>query len=142
MGAAASHAMSLIRVFPLFVATTCVVLVCCDQKLVRADATGEPKIMDEKTAIANLKGEIETVGAWIEEKYKIFARDPEAKWAMMDEVFAKQRGIKTEGLPADFKTAWDARNAALTETGDFFKVMRAAKQENRLAQMVASGEPS
>ena len=133
-------AMKIIRAFPLAIVTACLLFAGCDNELVRADAAATGKVVDEKTAIMNLKAEIERVGTWLEEKYKTFAQNPEAKWTMMDEVFAKQKSIKTDGLPADFKAAWDARNGALTESGDFFKVMHKAKQENRLAAMSASGE--
>ena len=97
----------------------------CDKKT--ADGSignpAKPAAVDEKTAIANFKSEIESVGKWIEEKEKSAATDPAAGAAMMGEVIAKLKGIKTDGLPADLKGAWDEMGVVMTEMGDVFKSM-------------------
>lgn len=81
------------------------------------------KTIDEKTAIANFKGEIETVTKWMEEKQKSAASDPMAGIAMMGEMVTKFKGIKTEGLPADLKGAWGEMTVVFTELGDVLKGM-------------------
>jgi hypothetical protein len=79
-----------------------------------------PVVVDEKTALANFKTEIETAGTWIEEKQKSMPGDPAA---MVGEVIGKLKAVKTAGLPADLKGAWADMNAALGELGEVFKGM-------------------
>jgi len=78
---------------------------------------------DEKTAVANFKTEVETVGKWIEEKQQTAGQDPAAAATMVGEIIAKLKGIKTEGLPADLKGAWDEMGVVMTEMGELFKSM-------------------
>jgi hypothetical protein len=78
---------------------------------------------DEKTAIANFKSEVETVGKWIEEKQQTAGKDPAAAATMVGEIIAKLKGIKTEGLPVELKGAWDEMGVVMTEMGEVFKSM-------------------
>lgn len=101
----------------------------CDKKSAEAD-TGQPvnpapkpAVVDEKTALANFKTEVETVGTWIEEKQKSVGTDPAAGMAMVGEIVGKFKAVKTDGLPADLKGAWGDMNAVLGEMGDVFKSM-------------------
>jgi hypothetical protein len=80
------------------------------------------KAPDEKTAIANFKSEIESVGKWIEEK-KPAANDPASAGQTVSEIIAKLKAVKTDGLPADLKAAWAEMNTVLTEMGEVFKSM-------------------
>ncbi len=79
------------------------------------------KAPDEKTAIANFKSEIESVGKWIEEQ-KPAANDPFGAEAS-NQIIARLKAIKTDGLPEDLKSAWAEMNAVFTEMGEFFKSM-------------------
>jgi hypothetical protein len=81
------------------------------------------KPVDEKTAIANFKSEVESVSKWAEEKQKSAASDPAAGMAMMGEVVAKFKAVKTDGLPADLKGAWGEMTGIMGEMGDIFKNM-------------------
>ncbi len=76
---------------------------------------------EEKTAIAAFKTQIEEVSNWIVEKQKAVASDPSAGMAMVGEVIARLKAVKTDGLPADLKGAWTEMGAVLTEMGDIFK---------------------
>jgi hypothetical protein len=97
-----------------------------------------PADVDEKTAIANFKTEIETVGTWIEDRQKSVLGDPAAAVTMVGEVIGKLKAIKTAGLPADLKGAWGEMNAVLGEMGDVFKgvpKMDASKPEEMIKVM-------
>ena len=102
--------------------------------------SGCNKAPDEKTAIANFKTEVETVGKWIEEKQKTVATDPAAGMAMMGEMVGKFKAIKTDGLPADLKGAWGEMGGAMTELADLFKGMPTAKPDKPDEAMKAFGE--
>jgi hypothetical protein len=114
-----------IRITALLVAAISFAFTACDKK--SADTGGgnsaKPAVVDEKTAIANFKTEVETVGKWIEEKQKTAGADPAAGATMVGEIIAKLKGIKTDGLPADLKGAWGEMGTVMTEMGDIFKNM-------------------
>jgi hypothetical protein len=96
--------------------------------------------VDEKTALANFKTEVENVGKWIEEKQKTAPADPAAGMAMMGEMVAKFKSIKTDGLPADLKGTWGEMSGALTEMSDLFKGMPTSKPDKPEDAMKALGE--
>ena len=79
--------------------------------------------MDEKTALANFKTGVETIGTWIEEKQKAAGSDPSAKRAIVGEIVGKLQAVKTDGLPAELKGAWDEMNVVLAELGEVCKTM-------------------
>ncbi len=113
----------------LLVAAISFAFTACDKKSPDGDgvkpAIPAPKavVVDEKTAIANFKTEVETVGAWIDEKQKSVGADPAAGMAMVSEIVNKLQGIQTDGLPADLKAAWHDMNVVLGEMGGVFKAM-------------------
>jgi hypothetical protein len=121
--------MKLIHSIPLALATVCLAFTGCDKKTAdtgagsAANPAPKPAAVDEKTAIASFKTEVETVGKWIEEKQKTAGADPAAGAAMVGEIVAKLKAVKTDGLPADLKAAWGDMNGALGEMGDVFKSM-------------------
>ena len=78
---------------------------------------------NEKAALANFKTEVEGVTKWAEEKTKAASTDPTASMAVVPEIVAKFKAIKTDGLPADLKTAWADMNVVLGEMADLFKGM-------------------
>jgi hypothetical protein len=98
------------------------------------------KAPDEKTAIANFKADIETVGKWMDEKQKSKPADPLAAMGLMNEMVGKVRGIRTEGLPADLKTAWDETSVLFGEMAEIFKGMPTAESKNPADAMKALGE--
>lgn len=102
--------------------------------------SGCNKAPDEKTAIANFKTEVETVGKWVEEKQKTVATDPAAGMAMMGEMVGKMKAIKTDGLPADLKGAWGEMGGVMTELADLFKGMPTTKSDKPDEAMKAFGE--
>ena len=132
--------MKLIHSLPLVIATACLTLSGCDKKPGTADSGSAPKVVDEKTAIANFKTEVEGVTKWIEEKQKATATDPAAGMAMVGEIVSKFKGIKTDGLPSDLKGAWGEMTAVMTEMGDIFKGMPTAKPDKPEDAMKAMGE--
>ena len=81
----------------------------------------KPPVMDEKTALANFKTEIESTAKWIEEKQKTAGADPAAGIAMVGEIVSKFKSIKTDGLPADLKATWGEMTGVMAEFGDIFK---------------------
>ncbi|MEI7821206.1 MAG: hypothetical protein WCK55_09840 [Verrucomicrobiota bacterium] len=81
------------------------------------------KKVDEKTAIANFKTEVESVTKWADEKSKAASKDPMAGMTMVGEIVGKFKAIKTDGLPADLKSAWGEMTSVLGEMGDIFKNM-------------------
>jgi hypothetical protein len=125
----------------LLAATIAFAFAACDKKSANAPAGDtKPAVVDEKTAIANFKSEVETVGAWIEEKQKTAPTDPAAGIVMMNEIIAKLKGVKTDGLPADLKGAWDEMGGVMTEMGEIFKGMPTTKPEKPEDAMKAMGE--
>ncbi len=131
--------MKLLRTIALISATACIVLTGCEKKPSTVESSNPPpppKVVDEKTALANFKTEVETVGKWIEEKQKT-ASDPASGMAVMGEVIAKLKAIKTDGLPADLKGAWNEMASVLSEMGEIFKAFPAkgAKPEDAMKAM-------
>ncbi|MEQ1854167.1 MAG: hypothetical protein ABMA01_21560, partial [Chthoniobacteraceae bacterium] len=126
----------------LAAAATFLTLTGCDKKPAggAADPQAAPAVIDEKTAIANFKTEVEAVGKWIDEKQKTAPTDPVAGMAMMGEVIGKIKAVKTDGLPADLKGAWGEMGGVLTEMGDIFKNMPPKTPEKPEDAMKAMGE--
>ena len=102
--------------------------------------SGCNKAPSEKEAIANFKAEVEGVTKWIEEKQKTVATDPVAGMSLMGEMVGKFKAIKTDGLPADLKGAWNEMTAVLAEMGDIFKGMPTAKSDKPEDAAKAMGE--
>lgn len=95
----------------------------------------------EETTIANFKTEVEDVTKWIEEKQKTVATtDPAAGIAMVGEIVTKFQAIKTDGLPADLKSAWGEMTGVIGEMGDIFKGMPTANPDKPEDAMKAFGE--
>ena len=87
------------------------------------------KKVDEKAALANFKSEAEAFGKWAEEKGKAASTDPMAGIAMMGELPGKFKAIKTDGLPADLKSAWADMGGILGEMTELFKDVKIPKIE-------------
>ena len=132
--------MKLLHTLPLILATACLTFSGCDKKPGAADSGAAPKVVDEKTAIANFKTDVEGVTKWIEEKQKTPPADPAAGMAMAGEVISKFKAIKTDGLPADLKTAWGDMGGLMSEMGDIFKGMPTTKPDKPEDAMKAMGE--
>jgi hypothetical protein len=81
---------------------------------------------DEQAAVQNFKKEAESLDGWMKEKQKESGRNPMAGLAMMKELVAKLKAMKSDDLPADLKDAW----------GDF--VAKIGKMESLLAEMGAN----
>ena len=114
--------MKLTSFIPLIIATACFAGADTDKKPDGAGSTtAVPASADEKTAIANFKGEVESTAKWIEEKQKTAGGDPAAGIAMIGEIVAKFKGIKTDGLPEDLKAAWADMTGLMTDFGVIFK---------------------
>ena len=77
----------------------------------------------EQAAVENFKKEAEGIDAWMKEKQKSMAGNPMAGIAVMKELVAKMRAMKSDDLPADLKDAW----------GDF--VAKISKMEGLLSEM-------
>src|SRR5215207_4127769 len=60
----------------------------------------------EQAAVETFKKEAEGLDAWMKEKQKTAGGNPMAGVAMMRELVAKMRSIKSDDLPADLKDAW------------------------------------
>ncbi len=103
-------------------------------------APAAPTTTEEKTALANFKTQIEEAGKWIEEKQKTAAADPTAGIAMVSEIIARLKAIKTDGLPADLKAAWGEMGGVLTEMGEVFKGFQVPKTDKPEDAMKALGE--
>ena len=118
----------------------------CDKKTAAGDAgkpaspAPKPAVVDEKTALATFKADVESVGKWIEEKQKSAPPDPAAGMAMMGEIVLKVKSIRTDGLPSDLKGAWGEMNGALDEMGTIFKGLPTAKPDKPEDAMKAFGE--
>lgn len=113
----------------LAAAATFLTLTGCDKKPAGGAA---PAVVDEKTAIANFKAEVEGFSKWAEAQ-KPATNDPSSMVTAIGEVITKFKGIRTDGLPADLKGAWGEMGGVLTEMGDIFKgmpKMDAAKPED------------
>lgn len=141
--------MKFTHTLPVTIATACLAFAGCDKKPdagapgsadSAAKPAAKPAVVDEKTAIANFKTEVEGATKWIEEKQKATAADPAAGMAMVGEIVAKFKGIKTDGLPADLKGAWGEMTVVMTEMGDIFKGMPTAKPDKPEEGMKAMGE--
>ncbi len=109
--------MKLIHSIPLIIATACLAITGCDKKI------------DEKTAIANFKTDVENFSKWAKEKSAAAKTDPVAGIAMMGELSSKFKSIKTDGLPTDLKSAWTEMGGVLGEMADLFKDLKIPKAE-------------
>jgi hypothetical protein len=78
---------------------------------------------DEQAAVENFKKEAEGLDGWMKEKQKAMGGNPMAGIAVMRELVAKLKSMKSEDLPADLKEAWT----------DF--VNKISKMEALLAEM-------
>ena len=85
--------------------------------------SGKPTVLDEKTAIANFKGEIQSAGKWIEEKQKSAGRNPTDGAKLVGDIVARLQRIPTDGLPAELKAAWGEMGGVLSEMSETFKTM-------------------
>lgn len=121
--------MKLIHTLPLVIATACLTFSGCDKKPGTADSGAAPKVVDEKTTIANFKVEVENFGKWAEEKGNAAQSDPMSGLAMMGELSGKFKSIKTDGLPADLKGAWGEMGGVLGEMADLFKDIKIPKTD-------------
>jgi hypothetical protein len=61
----------------------------------------------EQAAVENFKKEAEGLDVWMKEKQQAIGGNPMAGVAMMKELVAKLRSMKSDDLPADLKQAWD-----------------------------------
>jgi hypothetical protein len=115
------------------VATMSLAFAACDKKSTDTGSgsgnPAKPAAVDEKTAIANFKTQVEDVTKWIEEKQKTAQTDPAAGMAMVGEIVGKFKSIKTDGLPTDLKGAWGEMTVVMGEMGGLFKDMPAAKPD-------------
>ena len=145
--------MKLLHLIPLFIATACLAGNDSDNKP-NATVSTVQVTADEKTALEKFKAEIESTTKWIEEKQKTAGADPVAGIAMIGEIVTKFKAIKTDGLPADLKTAWGEMAGLIVEFGDVFKAlpkMDPAKPEEgmkafgeimpKLTAVMTKGEP-
>ena len=123
-------------------AITCLAFTACEKKAdtgAAASSSSAP-VVDEKTAIANFKTEVEAAVKWMEEKQKTTQTDPVAGMAAMGEMIGKFKAVKTDGLPADLKGAWGEMTGVLGEMGDIFKGLPTAQPANPEDAMKAVGE--
>ena len=88
-----------------------------------APAAAAPVTPEEKAAISNFKTQIEETSKWIEEKQKEVTTDPAAGIALVGDIIAKLKAIKSDGLPTDLKDAWGEMTVVLGEMGEVFKGM-------------------
>ncbi len=133
--------MKLIHLIPLLLATACFAANEPDKVPGAADAVGTASVtVEEKAALANFKTEIESTTKWIEDKQKTDGADPVKGIAMIGEIVAKFKDIKTEGLPADLKTAWSEMTGVITEFGDLFKGLPKINPEKPDEAMKSFGE--
>ncbi len=107
--------MKLIHIIPILIATACLALTGCEKKV------------DEKTAIATFKTDVENFGKWAEANSKNASADPLSGIAMMGELGPKFKSVKTDGLPADLKAAWNDMGGVMVEMGDLFKGLKITK---------------
>lgn len=77
----------------------------------------------QQAAVENFKKEAEGLDAWMKQKQKEIGANPMAGLAMMKELVAKLKGMKSEDLPSDLKDAW----------GDF--VSKISKLEALVSEM-------
>jgi hypothetical protein len=134
--------MKILSTLSVVVVAASFTLTGCDKKPASggSESKAAPAVVDEKTAIATFKTEVESASQWIEEKQKALPSDPAAGMAMMGEIIAKLKAIKTDGLPADLKGAWTEMSDVMTEMGDMFKNMPTTKPEKPEDAMKAMGE--
>jgi len=130
--------MKLAPILALFAAAASFTLTGCDKKPATggSESNSIPAVVDEKTAIENFKTEVEGVGKWIEEKQKAEPTDPMVAMGMMGEVIGKIKGIKTDGLPADLKGAWNEMGGVLVEMREVFKGMPTSKPEDPMKALM------
>jgi hypothetical protein len=80
---------------------------------------------DEKAAIERFKTQLMTtkteVEALMKEGAAAAATNPMAQLVPMKALCAKMQAIKTDGLPADLKEAWDGMAASFGKMADLFK---------------------
>jgi len=126
----------------LLVAAISFAFTACDKKSADTGSgnPAKPGVVDEKTALATFKADVESVGKWIEEKQKSAPPDPAAGMAMMGEIMLKVKSIRTDGLPADLKSAWGEMSGVLDEMGVLFKGLPTAKPDKPEDAMKAFGE--
>lgn len=116
--------MKLRTAFRFLSIAVCASLAGCD----RSPATGSsearptPPVIDEKTAIANFQAALNALGRWSDENDKnLMAGGPIGFTGRMSEVYAKPQTIKTDGLPADLKGAWNELSGLYAELGTTLK---------------------
>ena len=117
-------AMKIVHLIPLLFAASSLAGSDSDKRPSGSDSlTVTTAAVDEKTALANFKNDIESTAKWAEEKQKTAGADPAAGIAMVGELVAKFTGIRTDGLPEDLKAAWAEMTGVMKAFGDLFKGM-------------------
>ncbi len=93
--------------------------------VLRAD-DAKPAAVSEEAALASFKKATEEIKAMQKSGDK---SDPLGQLALFKPMLAKMKAVKTEGLPADLKTAWDEMMVKTEEMAAIFKDMPEKKEE-------------
>ncbi|HEX2748247.1 MAG TPA: hypothetical protein VHM91_09645 [Verrucomicrobiales bacterium] len=91
----------------------------------RAD-DAKPAAVSEEAALASFKKGAEEIKAMQKSGDKT---DPLARLTLIKPMLAKMKAIKTEGLPADLKTAWEEMMVKTEEMAAIFKDMPEKAEE-------------
>jgi hypothetical protein len=102
-------------------------LTACDKKTEDSKGGGGGAAVSEKDAIEALKKDAVEIKAMAAAGKD--SKDPMAQMTMIKPMLAKMQAIKTEGLPADLKTALVDAKAKIAEMAAIFKDMPEKKEE-------------
>lgn len=110
----------------------------CDDKSSTGSGGTGGAATSEASALERFKGEVLKIKAWQEEKQKEVDANPMSGLALIKEMSAKMSAVKTDGLPADLKTAYTAAVGKISEMAALFKGMP-AKPEEMQAWLAGAG---
>ncbi|HWB02688.1 MAG TPA: hypothetical protein VG796_06650 [Verrucomicrobiales bacterium] len=135
--------MKITRLLAAGFAASSIFLAACDKKGEDAKGGGSggaSTTVSEKDAIEALKKDAAEIKAM--SKAGEESKDPMAQMTMIKPMLAKMQAIKTEGLPADLKTALEEAKIKIGEMAVLFKDLPAKKEEVMAWAQKAFADPT
>lgn len=96
---------------------------------------------DEKAAIENLRKEIASIATWAKKNEEDMQVDLLLLMKLSSQIGDKMKAVKTDGVPADLKTAWSDTAAAFGEMGELLKSVSGIEKAEDISKAMGELAP-